>query len=163
MSQGWSLLGKVLVGGRYFAVVTVVCTLLAAFFLYIAGALSFITLLIDSLQAGHWSLKVSKEAAIGILNVIDLFLIAIGLQIMSTGVYLIFLDGNLPVPAGLKVTNFRELKFSMVKMVGIVLFILFLEHAFKLGPGKPIMYLGVGIAAVIIAFAWAIGHEQLNR
>ena len=45
-------------------------------------------------------------------------------------------------------------------MVAIVLSILFLEAAFKLGPGQPILYFGLAIAAVIAAFAWAISQDK---
>ena len=52
------------------------------------------------------------------------------------------------------------MKSSVVKMVGIVLSILFLEAAFKLGPGELIVYFGLAIAVVIAAFAWAISQEK---
>ena len=105
-------------------------------------------------------LAVAKEAAIGILSVIDLLLVAAGLQIMALGIYRIFLNSRLDVPSGLRVSSFGELKVSLVKIVGLVLLILFLENAFKLGPGLPILYFGLAIAIVIAAFAWAISHEK---
>ena len=122
--------------------------------------MSFVTIVAEAIQSGPWLPKVAKETAIGFLNMIDLLLIAIGLQTIAIGIYRIFLNPNLKVPTGLHVSSYGELKSSVVKMVGIVLSILFLEAAFKLGPEEPILYFGLAIAAVIAAFAWAIRHQK---
>lgn len=134
--------------------------LMVALALCIAAAMSSATIVADSIHQGSWLPKVAKEAAIGFLSMIDLLLIAIGLQVIAVGIYRIFLNSDLAVPSGLRVSSFSELKATVVKMVGIVLSILFLESAFKLGPGEPILYFGLAIAAVIAALAWAIGQEK---
>ena len=151
---------RLLAGSRYLTVITILLSMLAAVSLYIAAILSFIGVILQALGAGPWVPKVSKEAAIGILNIIDLLLIATGLQMVAIGIYRIFLNSELPVPPGLQISSFGELKVSMVKMVGIVLLVLFLENAFKLGPGQPILYFGFAIAVIIAAFAWAIKQEE---
>ncbi|MFQ5924311.1 MAG: hypothetical protein ACE5M4_15865, partial [Anaerolineales bacterium] len=66
------------------------------------------------------------------------------------------LGGDLNVPAGLQVSSFGELKRSVVKLIGVVLLVLFLEQAVKYGPSEDILYFGLAIAAVIAAFGWAI-------
>ena len=70
------------------------------------------------------------------------------------------MNPDLKVPIGLHVSSYGDLKSSVVKMGGIVLSILFLEAAFKLGPGEPILYFGLAIAVVIASFAWAISQDN---
>jgi len=157
---GKNLLERSLEKSKYFSVITILLTLLAALVLCLAAAMSFVTIVLDAVREGPWLPKVAKEAAIGFLSMLDLLLIAIGLQTIAIGVYRIFLNSDLVVFPGLRVSSIGELKKSVVKMVAIVLSILFLEAAFKLGPGQPILYFGLAIAAVIAAFAWAIGQEK---
>ena len=152
------MLERVLANSRYLVYVTIVLSLIAAVFLHVVAAMSLVSIIIDAFRAGPWLLRVAKESAIGFLNVIDLLLIATGLQMIAIGVYKIFLNRDLPVPSGLQISTFRELKVSLVKLVGIVLIILFLEYAFKLGPGLPILYFGVAIAVRIAAFGWVINQ-----
>lgn len=151
---------RILVNSKYLSVITIVLTMLAAISLYIAASMSFVSIIIDAILAGPWLPKVAKETAIGFLNIIDLLLIAISLQMIAIGIYRIFLNSDLDVPPGLSVLSLGDLKVSMVKMVGIVLIILFLENAFKLGPGVPILYFGIAIAVVVAAFGWAIREEK---
>ena len=94
----------------------------------------------------------AKDAVVGFLDAIDKLLVAIGMQIIGLGTYKVFLGGNLNVPAELQVSSFTEMKRSVVKLIGVVLMIFFLEQAVKIGPSEGILYLGLGIAAVIAAF-----------
>ena len=155
-----SFLARLLEKSKYLSVIIVLLTLLAALALCLAAAMSFVTIVLEAVQEGPWLPKVVKEAAIGFLSMIDLLLIAIGMQTIAIGVYRIFLNSDLVIFPGLGVSSLGELKKSVIKMVAIVLSILFLEAAFKLGPGQPVLYFGLAIAAVIAAFAWAISQDK---
>ncbi|MEA3275257.1 MAG: YqhA family protein [Pseudomonadota bacterium] len=154
------LLERTVESSKYLSVITILLILLAALALCIGVAMSFVTVILDAVREGPWEPKVAKEAAIGFLSMIDLLLIAIGLQTIAVGIYRIFLNADLRIPSALPVSSFSDLKAAVVKMIGIVLSILFLESAFKLGPGEPILYFGLAIAVVIAASAWAIGQEK---
>jgi len=154
------MLERIIERSRYLSVIAIVLVLLAAVALYLAAAMSFFTVVLDAIGEGPWLPKVAKSAAIGFLNIIDLLIISIGLQTIAIGVYRIFLNPDTSVAPGLQVSTVGELKTSVIKMVGIILAILFLESAFELGPGEPIMYFGIAIAVVIAAFAWASRLEN---
>jgi len=154
------MLERTLAGSRYLVVITILLTTVAAISLYLVATLSAVTVIVDTAREGPWLPKVAKEAAINFLNVVDLLLIAAGFQMIAFGVHRIFLNSNLDVPPGLQVSNFGELKVSLVKLVGLVLLILFLEYAFKFGPGLPILYFGLAISVLIAACAWAIHYDE---
>lgn len=158
--QEQNMLERTLAGSRYLVVITILLTTVAAISLYLVATMSAVTIIVDAARAGPWLPKVAKEAAINFLSVVDLLLIAAGLQMIAFGTHRIFLNSKLDVPPGLQASNFGELKVSLVKLVGLVLMILFLEYAFKLGPGLPILYFGLAIAVLIAAYAWAIGYDK---
>ena len=81
-----NLLERTIEGSRYLSVVTILLTLLAAVALCILAAMSFVTIIADTIQGDPWQPKVAKEAVIGFLNMIDLLLIAIGLQTIAIGI-----------------------------------------------------------------------------
>ena len=151
------MLERVLTSSKYLALLLIVVSMIAAVSLYIFGTMLVFTVIVDAVQAGPWLPGVAKQAAVGFLNAVDLLLIATGMQIIAIGAYKVFLGGNLNVPAGLQVSSFTELKRSVVKLIGVVLIVLFLEQAVKYGPSEVILYFGLAIAAVITAFGWILG------
>jgi uncharacterized membrane protein YqhA len=157
------MLERSLASSRYLAVITIVVSMIAAVSLYITAAMLVFIVIVDAVRAGPWLPGVGKEAAVGFLNVIDLLLIAIGMQIIALGTYKVFLGGDLPVPVGLQVSSFEEMKRSVVKVIGVVLLVFFLEEAVKLGPSEAILYLGLAIAAVIAAFGWYISQAEKHE
>jgi uncharacterized membrane protein YqhA len=159
-TQGNHMLENALSNSRYLVVMTVVLSTGAAICLYIAATLSFVTVIVDYLAIWPWSPKIAKEAAIGFLNVIDLLLIAAGFQTIAFGVHQIFLDTNLEAPPGLKVETFDEMKVSLVKLIGLILMIMFLERAFIWESGMDIVYFGAAIAVVMITFTWSMIHGR---
>ena len=154
------MLEQALSKSRYLVIMTVLLSTGAAIFLYIAATLSFITVIIDYMAVWPWSPNVGKEAAIGFLNVIDLLLIAAGFQTIAFGIHRIFLNIDLKVPLGLEVSNFEELKVSLVKLIGLILMIMFLEHAFSFEGGLEIVYFGAAIALVMVTFTWSMIHGK---
>ena len=107
------MLERLIQSGRFLSVITILLTLLAAVALCIAAAISFVTVVLDAVYNGPWLPKVAKEAAIGFLNMIDLLLIAIGLQTIAIGIYRIFLNPGLQVPSGLHVSTWAYTKQAM--------------------------------------------------
>ena len=140
-----------------------VVSLLAALTLYAASAMAVFKVIIDAVRADLWEPAIAKRTAVSFLKVIDLLLIAAGLQIIAVGMYRLFINENLSVPAPMEVRDFGELKKSIIKVAAIVLVIVFLEHAVNFGPGEHILEFGVAIAAVIASAAWASSLEDKGK
>ena len=154
------MLERVLASSKYLVLLLIAVSMIAAVSLYIFGTMLAFTVIVEAVRAGPWLPGVAKEAAVGFLNAVDLLLIAIGMQIIAIGAYKVFQGGNLNVPAALEVSSFTELKRSVVKLIGVVLIVLFLEQAVKYGPSEIILYFGIAIAAVIAAFGWTLGQAE---
>lgn len=140
--------------------VTVVLAILAALVLYVLACLSLLQTLWALVAGGAWQSEAIKASAVGLLKMMDLLLIAASFQIMAHGMYRLFLRPDFESEGPLQVASFKELKHSLVTVAAIVLVILFVENAVKLGPGRPILELGAAIALVIAATGWAFRERR---
>lgn len=91
---------------------------------------------------------------VGFIEVADIFLLAVVLYIMSVGLYELFIDNNLPLPEWLVINNLEDLKEKLVGVVIVVLAVFFLGRVIESEQPIDILYLGVGISAVIGALAY---------
>ncbi len=145
---------------RALAYVTVVLAMLAALLLYLFAGIVFIQVVWNTLSGHFWTNETIKASSVGLLKMMDLLLIAASFQIMSHGMYRLFIHSSYTSEGPLHVTSFKELKHSLVNIASIVLVIFFVENAVRLGAGREILELGIGIAAVIAAAGWAIRPEK---
>ena len=97
----------------------------------------------------------AKYLAVSLLKLVDFFFISIGLQIISAGVYKLFIKENLSVPKVMASESFSHLKLTLIRIVTIVLLIDFVEKAVDLGPGEELMHYAVAISLVIAAVSWS--------
>ena len=97
------------------------------------------------------------------MRIVDLFLIATAFQIISIGMYRLFIDPTLEVPQPMAVSSFGELKRALASIVAVVLLIIFLDIVVTDGATDQLLELGVAIAAVIVAAGWAIGRGMRDR
>lgn len=144
------MLGRLLIGTRYLILISVAFILLSAIVLYALTSLSAAVAMVEAAR-GDWDVYSMKTVAASFLKIVDFFLICVGLQIIAVGIYKLFIDRDLVLPAAMDVQSFADLKITLVKLVGIVLLLDFVEHAFKLGPSIELMYYGFGISAVLLA------------
>lgn len=75
----------------------------------------------DAWRAGEISSKSAKVFAVGLIEAVDVFLIAIALYIISLGLYVLFVDDRLPLPRWLEIQDLDDLKGHLVSVVIAVL------------------------------------------
>ena len=145
---------KILQKSRYLAILTVVITLLCAVVLYVITSVSAIMAMYEALTSGDWSTAATKVIAVTLLKVVDMFLICIGLQVIAAGVYKLFINDQIILPAAMSPNSFTELKLSLVRISSLVLLIMFVERAVDLGPSRDLLEYGIAIAVIMIAASW---------
>ena len=125
------MLRRALTSSRYLILIAIVTTLLASLTLLIYQAVAVTSVFFDILQQGPVSIKSAKPLAAGVIEMMDVFLIAIVAYIMSLGLYSLFIDDTLPLPLPrwLKIDDLEELKDHLVSVVIVVLAVLFLREA----------------------------------
>jgi uncharacterized membrane protein YqhA len=138
------------------AYVTVVIAMVSAIILYIYATLLIGHVVFGAFQEGVSSWDAARNSAVSLLKVWDLLLIAASFQIMSTGMYKLFINPRVTQIGPVHIGSFDDLKYILVSLGIVVLVILFLEQAIMLGSSRALLEFGVAIAVVIVAAGWTI-------
>jgi uncharacterized membrane protein YqhA len=146
---------------RALMIIPVVALSIAAAGLLIYGAFETWHLL-DALFGAHKSTH--DEAILLAIEIIDLFLLAVVVQVVSLGIYQLYFRQDLHLPRWLKIVTLDDLKSKLVGVVVTVLAVFFLGRVVTWQSGPDVLYLGGGVAVVIVALTWFLSkidaHEE---
>ncbi len=144
--------GPFFIGGfitRAIIILPVIATTVAALALMIWGFLDTWHFVRELLfPTGHAMSR--DEALLHAIEIVDLFLLATVVQVVSLGLYQLYFKQDLQLPAWLKITDLDDLKSKLVGVSITVLAVYFLGKAITWDRGIDILYLG-GAAAMVIA------------
>ena len=143
------MLTRLLAFSRYFTIVAVLGILLASVALLAYEGLVVITALIEATTSGAISSKLAKVLAVGLIEAVDVFLIAIVAQMIGLGLYKLFVAPELPLPAWLKLRDLDDLKNNLVSSVIAVLAVLFLREAVGWDGQRDLLRFGSALALII--------------
>lgn len=142
--------------GRLFSaviVVPVVATMVASLALMVYGAFETWHFL-DGLFFSQKGRLDHDEALLQAIELVDLFLLATVVQVMSLGLYQLYFDQNMDVPNWLRIRTLDDLKSKLVGVAVTVLAVYFLGRTVTSDGGIEILYLGGAVAAVIAALTY---------
>jgi len=156
--------GPFAVGGivlRVAMLIPVIALSAAAVALIIYGALET-RHLIGALFGEH---PVTRDEAILLaIEIVDLFLLATVVQVVGLGLYQLYFRQDLELPRWLKIVTLDDLKSKLVGVVVTVLAVYFLGRAVVWEGGPDVLYLGGGVAVMIVALTWFLAkidrHED---
>jgi uncharacterized membrane protein YqhA len=157
------MLRRVLASSRYIMIVPVIGTFLGSVALLLYETLVLFWSGVTALRVGSLTTKSVKIFAVGIVEAVDVFLIAIAVYIISIGLYSLFIDDKLPLPKWLEVTNLEDLKGNLVSVVIAVLAVLFLREAVAWDGTRDIAAFGVALAMVIAALTFFLMKNNVRR
>lgn len=145
---------QALAASRLFVVIPVLFLLIDAIASFVYGCFVFVTTLNDAVS----ETETNKIGGIlgRFLVVMDTYLVGATLMIAAFGFYSLFIssDAGGPkhvLPAWLKMRDLEDLKARVVSMLILVAAITFVDIAVETHDEKGVLYLGIGIAIVIVA------------
>jgi uncharacterized membrane protein YqhA len=147
------MLRRVLAGSRYFIVIGVVGSFLASIALLIYGGLKTISLIVDTFFSGTFSQTSAKYVSVGFIEVLDLFLLGTVLYIIALGLYQLFIDDKLPLPAWMHLHTLTDLKVELINVIIVLLGVSFLGAVVQWDGSPNILALGLAIGAILAAYA----------
>lgn len=153
----------ILASSRFLVLIAIVATFLGAVALMIFEALVVITALVEIASGPEFTPKNAKRIAVGLIEAVDVFLIAIAMYMMSLSLYALFVDEKLPLPGWLKVGDLEDLKANLVSIVIAVLAVLFLRQAVAWEEGTDILALGVSLALVIASLTFFLAKKSTRK
>jgi len=152
----WAI--RVFSSSRYFAVFAVFGAFLAAATLYIYGALVVIQLIWTTITKYGISVGGVKHLQVYFIEMTDVFLLGTVLFIVAFGLWQLFIQPDLPVPAWLKIRNLDQLTVRLVEVVGVLLSVTFLAYVVEgtadgQGEEPSLLEFGAAVAIVVAALS----------
>ncbi len=144
---------------RYLVVAPIIGLFVAAVVLTAVAVVDIVKITME-VVTGHLRLE---QTVVAFIEVADIFLLAIVLYIMALGLYELFIDSHLPLPEWLIVRSLEDLKEKLLGVVVVVFAIFFLGRVIESDNAIDLLYMGVGIAAVIASLAYFAKSVLLHR
>ena len=148
---------------RYFIIIDVV-GLFAAF---MALMISSVWNTFAVIWVAVFGVGVEQKELIGkLVQQADTALLATVLYVIALGLYSLFVDDDIPMPAWLQIHHLDDLKQLLAAVVVVVLGVLFLGYALIWDGSTELLTVGLACGAVIAAlsfFLWQSAHEKGHR
>ena len=154
------MLRRLLAATRYLILIPITGIFVAACGLMVYEAIVLITTLQDLLLGGTVLTTDAKALAVGLIQIVDIFLIAIAMYIISINLYTLFIDDSLPLPNWLTVHDLEAVKSNLVSVVIAVLAVLFLREAVAWNGERDILSFGAALAMIIGALGLYLGRYR---
>ena len=147
-------------GSRYIILLGVFAAFFAAVAALLYGTIATARVVIDLTTSGQMIagdiptvLKGVKTAAVAFIEMIDLILLGTVLYIVALGLYQLFIDPDLNLPAWLTVADLDDLKQKLLGVIIVLLGVSFLSDATEWDGSPGFLSYGLAIGAVVLAFA----------
>ncbi len=157
------MLQRVLASSRYIVLIAVVASLVASVALIIYEAIVIAEVVFNAIREGGVLPKPGKTLAVGLIEAIDVFLIAIVALIIGLGLYTLFVDDTLPLPRWLKIQDLEDLKMHLVSIVIAVLAVLFLREAVERAGDLDLLKLAVALTLIIAALTFFLSTRGTRK
>jgi uncharacterized membrane protein YqhA len=154
------MLRRVLFLSRFVILIPVIGTLIASLGLLLYEAIVVLIAIEAALRGFANASRDSRVLAVGLIEAVDTFLIAIAIYLIGLGLYVLFVDDTFPLPGQLEIRNLDDLKRNLVSIVIVVLAVLFLHEALTRDTGYDLLAFGAGLALVIAALTLYLGKDE---
>lgn len=151
------MIRKMLASSRQLVLIAVLSIFAASMALLVYEAIVVASTLVRAIAEGQTSPKASKALAAGLIEAIDVFLIAVVAYITSLGLYALFVDETLPLPRWLVVRDLEDLKGHLLSVIIAVLAVLFLQEIVERAHELDLLRLAAAIALMIGALTLFLG------
>ncbi len=149
--QSQSLGSRLLASSRYVITVAALGTFLSGTVLLIFGVLAVVEISISAFGELNLSAQAVEELAVEFIKLTDVFLLGTVLYIVALGLFQLFVDSTLPLPAWLVVKDLEHLKEKLVGVIVVLLGVSFLGEVVSWDGETDILRLGISVAVVIAA------------
>lgn len=142
---------------RYLVLIAVIGLLVCSLGVFVFGGITTLTVVVQAFGHGEFNAEGARFFSTELIELIDLFLLGTILLMTAIGLYELFLDPGIPLPAWLSVSGIDHLKMNLIAVIIVMLAVLFLgEAGAEWREGQTIMEFGVSIALVIVAASIAV-------
>ena len=145
---------------RFLIGVAVLGSLIAAITVLIYGFIEALQLVYVTVEMCTVTRKGAKALSLEFIEIIDLFLLGTVFFVIAIGLYELFIDSDIPVPAWLSIKTLDDLKNKLIGVVIVVLGVLFLGQVMSWDGETDLLGYGASIALVIAALTFFLGSKS---
>jgi uncharacterized membrane protein YqhA len=141
------MIARLVSSSRFMIIFAVIGTFLAATVLLLYGVYDIVRIIGD--LVGNIGAVKSKQLLLDTIEVIDVFLLSTVFYVIAVGLYELFIQDNLPLPAWLEFHTLDDLKSKLVGVIVVALAVLFLGQVVSWDGTRDLLGFGVANALVI--------------
>ncbi len=138
---------------RVVSLVPIVATFCVSVALMIYGGFKTFKLIHEMTESGVTE-KATNKHLFTAIEIVDIFLLATVVQVVSLGLYQLYYNSDISVPNWLVVRSLDELKSKLISVVITMLGIAYLGQVLIWEGATAILHLGGGIALIIVALSY---------
>jgi uncharacterized membrane protein YqhA len=153
---------KILGLTRYVVVVPSLAAIVGALLLMAQGSIAMIEVVVESLAQG----SSIKDSIVEVLTAIDAILLGTVLLVIGYGLYELFVDSELQVPAWLQINDLDDLKSKLIGVVVAIIAVVFVGVFIDSNRADDVVSYGLGAGALVLAlavFAYATKKDASPR
>jgi uncharacterized membrane protein YqhA len=154
---------RILPASRYLILIAIIGSFVAATVLILYGGYNTIRLVINAISFLGGDPDKIKNVAVNFIGIVDVFLLGTIFYIIALGLYELFIDDQVKVPAWLEIHSLDDLKERLIGVVIIVMGVFFLEKVVTWKEQLDLLQLGISIAAVIAALTYFLSQISRRR
>ena len=155
-----SLIARMVASSRFFVLVATVSLFLAFMAVMVSTLIVTVMTILDAAHRGG----LSQNEMIGkLIKQADYALLATVLYVLALGLYSLFVDDRVPMPAWLRIHDLGHLKELLAGVVVVAIAVIFLGQALTWDGKSDLLAPGLASAAVIAAlalFLWQAARER---
>lgn len=146
---------------RYAVVVPAFASIVGALLLMAQGSISMVTVVVEAIGSS----STLKQSIVDVLTAIDAILLGTVLLVIGYGLFELFIDTDIDVPAWLRVNNLDDLKSKLIGVVVAIIAVVFVGVFVDANRSGDVISYGVGAGALVLGlaiFAYATRKENTD-
>lgn len=134
---------------RFVVAVPAVGSIIGAFVLMAVGFMDILRSLVKLFDTAI----PLKESVVSILTAVDALLLSTVLLVIGYGLYELFVDSTVQLPAWLQITSLDDLKSKLIGVVVAIIAVVFVGILVEMTNARDVMFIGAGAGAVLLGLA----------
>jgi uncharacterized membrane protein YqhA len=141
---------KILGLTRYAVIVPAIASIIGALLLMAKGSIEMVMVVIQSVTSDIYL----KDTIVGVLTAVDAILLGTVLLVIGYGLYELFVDTDIPVPAWLQVRDLDDLKSKLIGVVVAIIAVVFVGVFVDSNRADEVLAYGLGAGALVAGLAF---------
>lgn len=157
------MIKRIVALSRFTILIAVVFLLVGAISLLVYGAFLAFDIVRDTFTARELSDHAARGLVVQMIELVDLLLFGTVLYVIAIGIYTLFINTDIPLPAWLKIADLDDLKDRLLGVVAVVLCVSFLGEVVAWQEAENIQPLGIAVGLVVAAIAFFLSRHRAEQ